>query len=272
MRKETSMDLRRTTLIITQKCTLKCKLCLAFIPYYKNPAHFSYESTCKVIDNYFKLVNNVEIFSITGGEPLLHPDLIKIMEKVLEYRCHILNSIDIVTNGTIMFSEELWECLEKNKCKIRIIISDYGRQLSPYVEEIEMELKQRKVNYRVQHYDNDVGEWTYNGWVDFRDHRLKHHTEQKKIEQAKRCIFRKGHYWVINDGELHPCSRQYWRMYSGVLERDKEWYIDLKGSDLDLNIEQKKLAMLESVPYLKSCAYCNGVYEGIERHRPAEQL
>lgn len=54
--------LRRTTFVITQRCTLKCKLCLAFMPYYDNPVHTAYEQACRIIDNYFKIVDQVGIF------------------------------------------------------------------------------------------------------------------------------------------------------------------------------------------------------------------
>lgn len=266
------MNIRRTTLVITQRCTLKCKLCLAFMPYYKNPVHTSLAQAERIIDNYFCLVGRVNIFSITGGEPLMNPELVPILKKTLEYRNQIESSLDMVTNGTIMFKEELLELLQANKDFMRVIISDYGKGLSVRIDDIEAELKKRGINYRIQHYDTRSDSWTYDGWVDFSDHSLKHNTEEKLIAQGKRCIFRLGHYWVINDGELHPCSRQYWRMREGILERDPDWYIDLNQEQMVLKAEQEKLAALESVPYLKSCAYCNGVHAGVKRYRPAEQL
>lgn len=266
------MKIRRTTMVITQRCTLKCKMCLAFIPYFENPVHTLFEEAEVIIDNYFKLVDNVEIFSVTGGEPLLNPDLNRIMNKVLEYRDSVAGTIDIVTNGTLIFPEELLETLEKNRDKMRVIISNYGKNLSRNIQEIEESLQERNVNYRIQNYDIEADEWTYDGWVDFSDHSLKHDTEEKLIKQAKRCIFRQGHYYVINDGELHPCSRQYWRMRKGIISKDENWYIDLNRKDMNLEKETAKLQGLEETPYLLSCAHCNGVHAGVKRHKPAEQL
>jgi organic radical activating enzyme len=266
------MHLRRTTLVITQRCTLKCKLCLAFMPYYENPVHTTYEQACRIVDNYFKIVEQVGIFSVTGGEPLMNPELVPIIEHVLKYSDQIDNSIDIVTNGTIMFKEELLDFLQKNNTKMRIIISNYGTALSTKVKDIEDALKRIGVTYRIQNYDLESDEWTYDGWVDFTDYSLKHDTEEKLKRQGARCIFRQGHYWVINDGELHPCSRQYWRMREGIIPKEQDWYIDLNVLKIEAEKEDAKLERLEHVLYLKSCAYCNGVYQGIERHKPAEQL
>lgn len=202
----------------------------------------------------------------------MNPYVAQILEKVLEHRNQIVNSCDLVTNGTIMFNDEILKIMEANKDIMRVIISDYGKGLSKKVGEIEKEVKKRGINYRIQHYDVKAESWTYDGWVDFRDHTLKHDTEEKLIAQGKRCIFRIGHYWVINDGELHPCSRQYWRMHNEIIEYDLSGFIDLNQDNLDVLAERQKLYVLENGPYLKSCAYCNGCYAGIKRHRPAEQL
>ena len=266
------MRIRRTTFVITQKCTLKCKLCLAFMPYYKNPVNTTLEEAERIVNNYFNIVDEVQIFSITGGEPLVNPELVNIIKKVLTYRDKITNTIDIVTNGTLMFRDDLLELLEKNNDKIRIIISNYGKELSTKMSQIEDALVKRDIMYRIQNYASESDEWTYNGWVDFSDHSLKHDTEDKLIEQGKKCIFRLGHYYVINDGELHPCSRQYWRMREGIMEKDEQWYIDLNVKDLDVQSATQKLKQLEETKYLKSCGYCNGVYNGIKRYKPAEQL
>ena len=137
------MKIRRTTFVITQKCTLKCKLCLAFMPYYKNPINTRLDDAEIIIDNYFKIVDEVEVFSITGGEPLMNPDIKGIVEKLLNYQDKITSTIDIVTNDTLMFGKDLLELLEKNKNKIRIIISNYGKDYSIKISQIEEELKKR---------------------------------------------------------------------------------------------------------------------------------
>ena len=41
-------NIKRTALNITTYCNLKCKHCLAFIPYYKDPKNMSYEEAKKV--------------------------------------------------------------------------------------------------------------------------------------------------------------------------------------------------------------------------------
>lgn len=265
------MKLRRTTMVITQRCTLKCKLCLAFIPYYKNPIDMMYKDAEKVIDNYFKIVDSVEIFSITGGEPLLNKDITKIMDKVYEFSDRIEKNIDIVTNGTLSMSEELLKLLSQYAEKTRVIISDYG-DLSKKRDELIAQLEKWNINYRVQNYAGESN-WLFDGWVDFSNHSLKHVTQGEVETQAHKCIFRQGHYYVINDGELHPCSRSYWRMREGIIPKDEKQYINLLDTFGD-NIQgnRERLEAIEKLVSLNSCAYCNGVHDGVKRYKPAEQL
>lgn len=60
-------DINRTVLNITTYCNLKCKHCLAFIPYYKNPKHMVFEEAQLILEMYFKVVDSVEHFTVTGG-------------------------------------------------------------------------------------------------------------------------------------------------------------------------------------------------------------
>lgn len=266
------MELKRTTMVITQRCTLKCKLCLAFMPYYENPVDMLFADVEETLKRYFQLVDQVGIFSITGGEPLLHKDIVRIMELVFTYSNQVKETVDLVTNGTIPFSGDLLKVLERNREKARVIVSDYGADLSKNIGKIVQALEEHKICYRIQNYAGD-GDWLFDGWVDFRDHSLKHTTEEELLQQALRCIFRRGHYYVINDGELHPCSRSYWRMRNGIIPRDQKQYIDLLNmKDADVLEMKKRLLEIETLVALNSCAYCNGVYNGVERHKPAEQL
>lgn len=266
------MKLKRTTMVITQRCTLKCKLCLAFMPYYENPKDMTLEEVNKILVNYFKLVDEVGTFSITGGEPLMHKDMANIMKMVYKYSDQIKEHIDIVTNGTIPFGDELIKTLYKNKENTRVIISDYGKFLSKNIDIVVKQLEENNITYRIQSYA-DEDKLLYDGWVDFTDHSLKHKTEQEVLKQANRCIFRRGHYYVINEGELHPCSRSYWRMRINVIKKDEMQYINLLNqTDKELDKNRKCLEHIEKLIALNSCAYCSGVYNGIKRFKPAEQL
>ena len=130
------VDISRITLEVTSRCTLKCALCVAFVPYVKDPKDLTYEEAKKVLEEFFKVVDSVGIFNLTGGEPFMNPDLTEIVKEVMKYHKKIRQDITLVTNGTIIPSEEFLNLLSENRSYMRLVISDYGK-LSSRIEEIK---------------------------------------------------------------------------------------------------------------------------------------
>ena len=193
------------------------------------------------------------------------------MEYAFSYRDKIKSTLDIVTNATIPFPNDLIKVLGKNKDKSRVIISYYGESLSKKKDFIVKQLEENHINYRVQDYAANKN-WTYGGWVDFGDDTLKYNDTEELKKHADSCIFRQGKYYVINFGELHPCNRQFWRMYKNIIKKDDDFFIDLSADDFDIESAGKKLIALDSLEILPSCPYCNGCKKDSIRFRPAEQL
>ena len=231
-------DIKRTTMTITTFCNLKCKHCIAFIPYEKEPRNVCFEEAKKILNEYFKVVDSVEHFTITGGEPLLNKDVCKILQEVHRYTNQIKGTVDFVTNGTLEMPVELLDFFEKYKDKSRVILSDYGDTLSKEISNISMKLKKRGITYRVSKLNGD--DLYYNGWIDFTNHDLKWETLEQRDSNAQKCIHRVGKYFVINDGELHCCSRSYWRMKQGIIPKVKGEYVPLMDSSITIE-EKRKL-------------------------------
>ena len=142
-------NIKRTVLNITTYCNLKCKHCLAFIPYYDQKFSMSYETAKKILENYFKIVDSVGAFYGTGGEPLLNKDVYPILQEVYKYKAQIKGSIDFVTNGTIEIPDEILDWFEEHKKETKVVLSNYGEKLSVKIDSIEEKLKKRKIVYRV---------------------------------------------------------------------------------------------------------------------------
>ncbi|OLA61830.1 MAG: radical SAM protein [Roseburia sp. CAG:10041_57] len=261
--------LKRTVLNVTTYCNLKCKHCLAFIPYYKNPNNLSLEDAKKIMESYFEIVDSVEHFTITGGEPLLNPQVKEICEETTKYLDRITENLDFVTNGTIELPDGLLEVFGQNK-KMRVILSNYGNDLSKKFELNEQKLNERNINYRVSKFYGDS--LYYDGWIDFTDQSLKWKTEQERNNNAKGCLHRVGKYFIINDAELHSCSRSYWRMKNNIIPKVLGEYVPL--IDEAYSIEEKKKYLIEmcNKQSSSSCAYCVGFRNDVPRVYPAQQL
>lgn len=267
---EMDIEINRTVLNITTYCNLKCKHCLAFIPYYKERHHMTVEEAENVLKMYFAVVDKVEHFTITGGEPLLNNNLLAILEETAKYADQITGSLDMVTNGTMEMSDEILDWFEKNKNKARVILSNYGENLSKKFDIIEEAFQRRNITYRVSKFYGD--NLYYDGWIDFSDQSLKWETEQERDKNASGCLHRIGKYFVINEGELHACSRQFWRIKNGIIPKIKGEYVPL--IDESITIEEKKELLKEMYNKKSStaCAYCVGFRNDVPRQYPAQQL
>lgn len=264
------LHLKRMGVLITSKCTLKCKLCLAYSPYYKPQRHMDLDYLKKTFKSVFSIMNSADIFTLSGGEPLMHPHLTDIFKMLFEYEGQINDSVNMVTNNTILLKDDLLDFFELKKDKIKIILSDYGNGLSPKIDENIELLKNRNIPYRISkmHGDNLY----YNGWLDFTDHSTKWETIEDRDNNASKCIHRVGRYFIINEGEIHCCSRGFWRSYNNIIPKIKGEYVDLLNDEITIEEKREDLRTMLSLPSSESCSRCPGFSNDLPRHYPAEQL
>lgn len=266
---EHTINLKRTALCVTQRCTLKCKLCLAFIPYYEHPKDVTFREAEKVLENYFQIVDHVDTFTVTGGEPLMNQELVPILKKVYTYAPEQIGRVDFVTNGTLRIPEEVLSVFEENRERTRIVLSDYG-ELSAKIGLVEAQLSERKIPYRVSNFHGD--DLYFDGWIDFTDHSKKIHTRKERDAMSSQCIHSVGKYFLINEGELHSCSRSYWRMRQGIIPRNPDEYVPLTDEHISLEEKKERVRRMLAQKSSESCAHCVGLRNGVKRCYPAEQI
>ena len=263
-------DIKRTALNITTYCNLKCKHCLAFIPYYEKKFSMSAEEAKKILKLYFQVVDSVEHFTVTGGEPLLNKDTALILEEVYKYGEQIKGTVDFVTNGTMEVTDDIIEIFAMQKKKTRVVLSNYGEHLSTKIECIREKLESKEISYRISNfYGNDM---YYDGWIDFTNHDLKWNTLEEREKNAQKCIHRLGKYFVINNGELHCCSRSYWRIKEGIIPKIKGEYVPILDETISIADKRRELLEMYHKKSSTSCAYCVGLCNGVSRVLPAQQL
>lgn len=253
-----------TSIMVTETCTLKCKLCLAFVPYYKKHFHMNLKEAEEIFEHYFKIVDAVEKVSITGGEPLLNPEINSILKLLYQYSDRILKEIIFITNGTIKFSDSTLEIFASNS-KTKVIVNNYD-SLSPYAEENYRSLCQMGINAILYTEDNRYG------WIDCRNHDLKHKTQKACEQQAQSCAFFQGKKYVINRGKLYTCTRAAYRIQENIIPYTDEAFLDLLDDNASLELQKKKLDTLLKARSTISCAYCDGLTERTAKYRAAEQL
>ena len=87
------MKFKRIYIEITNSCNLNCSFCSKSFRDKRNMSILEFETVLKKIDKYTDF-----IYLHLKGEPLLHPDLDKILELLDNYNKKVI----ITTNGTLL--------------------------------------------------------------------------------------------------------------------------------------------------------------------------
>lgn len=253
-----------TSVMITESCTLRCKLCLAFVPYYKKYVNMEVDEAKKILHRYFSIVDEVEKFSLTGGEPLLNHQFDEILNEVLQYSGQITKEIIIITNGTIRLGKETLQIMSRND-KIKVIVNNY-ENLSTYAVENYNLLCEKGINAILYTEENRYG------WIDCRDQSLKHKTLEECEYQSQHCSFFLGKKYVIKRGKLYTCTRAAYRIQEKIIPYIDDDFIDLLDDSIDESILRERMINLLNLKTTTSCAYCAGLTEYSRKYKAAEQI
>jgi organic radical activating enzyme len=268
---ENKFVMKRCGIIITYRCNLKCKLCTAYSPYYDIPPHFEYEDLAKSIDKYFDLVSYVGKFTISGGEPMVHKDLVKIISHTLKYK-NQFDFIEIISNGTVVPNSDLMNIIKDNKDKIKFLIDDYGKNLSTKIKDIQELFETNNIRHDIR--GNNIEDAHCNGWIDFGDFSQKLFSQDEIEKLFSKCALpqKMNFCFTIKKGEIHPCGPSYRCMELSIIQKNKDEYVDLFDESETKEDKQRKIFNIQNTKSLSACAYCNGMCEDSPRFPPAEQL
>ena len=229
---------------LADHCNLDCKGCSHFSP-------IADEKFCSVqsLENDFKRINElaagrIEGVQLFGGEPLLHPELIKIMDMTGKYFAG--TNIRIVTNGILLLKQEsvFWETCKKHN--IKIFITKYPINL-PF-DKIEEKAKEQVV---VLEYFGTSAVlqkeiWKFplnlNGTED--------------IKSSFELCFKANVCVTLDEGKMYTCPTiaciKYFNKYFGTnLEVSEKDYMDIYAVK---NIEEIFEFLCKPMPF---CRYCN---------------
>lgn len=131
---------------ITDNCNLNCKGCLFACNLTKNLTHFSFDQIEKDARRMNELFYDVPWIRILGGEPLMHPDIVKIL--ALYRRLFPDSEIDLCTNGLLIpkMDKVFWETVIENR--ISIHISGY-RPTYSMLDKIDAILLEKGIPYAI---------------------------------------------------------------------------------------------------------------------------
>ncbi len=245
--KETSLKVKNIDLVLTEKCSLKCKDCSNLMQFYAKPVDEDYELLIPSINNFMNTVDYVHEIRLIGGEPLLYKKIDRVINHLLSFKN--FGKIIVNTNGTIVLKGDKMNVFQNDK--IFFDISDYGK-LSRNLDKLLKELKRLNIahNYRTQKTWQDAGRII-----------KTNRTDEENKEIFGNCCQNQG--LSILHGKLYLCP------FSANATNLKG--IPYAEKDIvDLNIDDKKELKRQisdlyfNTEFLEACRGCKGRHSNVD--------
>lgn len=258
----TSMLLHRVCLKyveipITTNCTLKCRECCNLIQYYQKPYMVDSDRLIEDVQKLTKAVDGIHMLRILGGEPLLHRDLAKILEKLAADKK--IREIQVVTNGTLLFSDHVIDVMQKYP-QISVDISNYEEKSTRKIE-LAGQLKENHITYYTQ---KDRIFWKASA-----DAGMRNRTVEQLKEVLAQCAM---DYISMLNGKLHLCPRSAHGMDLKIMDDNPNDYVNIRDMDSAGTIRRRLYELLH-VKSILACDYCD-IYrwEELPEVTAAEQI
>jgi len=233
---------RKLEIGVAEHCNLSCRSCSHLSPMLK-----------KHLVDADQLVGQLELLArhyqpgyirLLGGEPLLHPDLVGIVDAVR--RSGISNVVWVVTNGVRLprMSEEFWQAVDRVECNMYP-----GGELSPD-EQSACQERAEAAGTKLR----------FKAYEEFREAYSEPGTDDRGLveEIFETCqIVHHLRCHTLAHGRFYRCPQSYYMGHlipavAGAAERDS---VLIDGSP---DLGARLLALLESREPPAACGYCLG--------------
>jgi len=239
---QSEFNLKYVDITITEACSMKCESCSNLMQYYLKPRNSDLDMLFKSVDKLMKVTNSLYEFKVVGGEPFVHKQIGKVINKLLTYET--IKEIVIYTNATVIPKGENLECLKNDK--IFIEITDYGN-LSRKRDELIKLLEENNIRYT-----SNIPIWTDSGTLKFQNA-----SEEQLVEKFNNCCMTDK--TTILNGKLYRCPYSANAHNLNAIPPNNSDVVDLNDDNKTKDELKNEIRLLhENKKYLEACKHCNG--------------
>lgn len=240
--------LDRIEIFMTSYCSLNCKNCIAYIPYFKEKSNISLDTLKIDADILFSKVDRVNKFKVLGGEGLVYPYLCEYLKYVCDKYRNQVGTIRIGTNGTIYPSEELLKICREYQ--IIVDISDYRIAIGD-----RSKLEDIKKTCEYNHVLVDVKR-TGEQWLDLG---FPYNLPSERNEQQLKNHFFKCAMFCRNfhEGKLYFCCSNFAAIKAGLFEENENDYFDFTRDFTKKQLLEYELGF-SNLGHTTFCKVCRG--------------
>ena len=234
---ELELFLRSVDLVITEKCSLKCKDCSNLMQYYEKPENVDFEEIVHDFDLLLEKVNHIYEVRLIGGEPFMNKDIYKILDYL--YTKDKISKIVVYSNAMIPIKHEYINILKNEK--LVFSLTNYG-ELAKNTPKVIEQLEKLEVSYRLHEPEN----WTDSGTIKYFN---RNNDELKSIFND--CCGK--NLLTLSDNKLYRCPFAANADRLKAIPNNKLNYVALETAAQE---DIKKYT--RNIEFIPACNYCKG--------------
>lgn len=180
---------------ITEKCTLRCRDCIAKIPYIDNPINYDTEFLLNSLIPFFDRGGKIGNLFLTGGDAFCNPDLAEILHRLAQkYLKNQIERVAVSSNAVIIPNKEIMEILQKYGVIVRI--TDYRESTDRQnIEQIMSLCEEHEVQVELINQEQWLKVW-------------RKSTEYLKSAEERKAMYEACRYTgsaMIKNGQYYSC-------------------------------------------------------------------
>ncbi|MBR2911336.1 MAG: radical SAM protein [Lentisphaeria bacterium] len=231
--------LRSVDLVITQRCSLKCRDCSNLMQFYKKPENFDADEICASVQLLCEHADCINEFRIIGGEPFMHREYRKITEFI--GRMKNVGKIVFFTNATVI--PDFSGLADDLRSKLLFIITDYGK-LSRNLQGMTEMLDRDGLKYLV----SKAGNWTSCSEIS-----KYHRTMQLEQDNFDNCCAK--NLITLMEGALFRCPFAANCYSLGLPERSPLDRVEITQRD---SLKAEIISFIRNKKVIPVCSWCPG--------------
>jgi len=243
---EEGLYIRSVDVMITERCSLRCKDCSNLMQYYTQPRDCDEHNLKASINRLCHLVDDILECRVIGGDAFMYKRWPNIVTHLLPQAK--IRRVVVYTNGTLLPSKSQLECLKHPKALV--VISNYG-PLSKKLQSLTKTLQDMHITYRVLDIDS---------WLDCARIQPHHRTAEENKRLFADCCAK--NMLTLSNGSLFRCPFSANAFRLEAVPHSSSDYVNLwpksSGLEDDETVRRKIWAYLHTIPFLQTCDFCNG--------------
>ena len=229
---------RCVDLMITEKCSMKCKDCANLMQYYETPVSDDTAGMIRSIERFCSVVDEVNEMRVLGGEAFMNKEAHIIIKRLIDEPK--VKKVVVYSNATIVPTPD--QMLMMRSSKVLFFITDYG-SLSRNRDRLIKQLESNQIAY----VSSPPSNWTDCGQI-----APHHRTEEQQKQVFKTCCVK--NIFTISGTLLFHCPFSANAFRLKAVPDFKGDYVDFSRSDVKAEMRE----FVRSKEYIESCDFCNG--------------